>query len=85
MYVRIKLDFYFQYSNSTYFGMQNPGYRCNKLLMTNPASFCNQISEADNDLSVTACDSTPVVMSDPVNITDHASETENLILNQNGM
>ena len=57
-------------------------------MMTNPASSFNQISEADNDLSVRACDSTPVVMSDPVNTTNHASETENLIysdLNQNGM
>jgi len=38
--------------------------------------------EAHSDLSVTACDSTPVVMSDPVNTTNHASETD---LNQNGM
>jgi len=57
-------------------------------MTTNPASSFNQMSEADSDLSVTACDSTPVVMSDPVITTDHASETENLIyvdLNQNGM
>jgi len=56
--------------------------------MTDPASSAKQISQADNDLSVTACDSTLALMCDPVNTTDHASETENLIdndLDQNGM
>jgi len=56
--------------------------------MTDFASSAKQISEADSDLSVTACDSTQVVVCDPVNTTVHASETANLIysdLNQNGM
>jgi len=56
--------------------------------MTDPVSSVNQMSEADSDLSVTACDSTQVVVCDPVDTTDHASVTENLFssdLNQDGM
>jgi len=56
--------------------------------MTDPASSVKEISEADSDLSVAALHSTHAVMSDTVNITDPASETENLFssdLNQNGM